>query len=300
MILPDVVLAGAPKCGTSSLFNWLDAHPDVCGARPKDTFFLNDADNAEFPAQHRALSFSETGLAGYEELFAHCGPGLRLEASGSYLYQATALAQIAAVPSRPKVIFLLRRPADRVYSFYNFARYNMETLPRSTSFADYVARLVEEADSPAQERTVAPAIIRSEYVRYLRRWFERIDPGRILVRLFEDMRSDPLRFVEELSIQIGVDGAFYRGFDFRATNVTRRVPVPGLERAKWRIGARTPDRLKPLLRAPYRLMSARWDTPAPSQQDVEVLARLDGLFMPMNEELAALTGLGLHVWESRR
>ena len=35
-MLPNLFLAGFPKAGTTSLFSWLAAHPEVCGARPKE------------------------------------------------------------------------------------------------------------------------------------------------------------------------------------------------------------------------------------------------------------------------
>jgi len=43
-IFPNLVIAGAPKSGTSSLFFWLAAHPEVCGSQKKETYFLADKD----------------------------------------------------------------------------------------------------------------------------------------------------------------------------------------------------------------------------------------------------------------
>ena len=43
--LPNVILGGAPKCGTSSLYFWLAAHPDCFGSPKKETFFFADAVN---------------------------------------------------------------------------------------------------------------------------------------------------------------------------------------------------------------------------------------------------------------
>jgi len=38
-VYPNLVVAGAPKCGTSSLYFWLAAHPEVAASREKETFF---------------------------------------------------------------------------------------------------------------------------------------------------------------------------------------------------------------------------------------------------------------------
>ena len=43
--LPNVIIAGAPKCGTSSLYFWLSAHPEVKASMVKETFFFADEVN---------------------------------------------------------------------------------------------------------------------------------------------------------------------------------------------------------------------------------------------------------------
>jgi hypothetical protein len=45
MSLPNLVIAGAPKCGTSSLFYWLADHPQACGSTVKETFYLMDEEH---------------------------------------------------------------------------------------------------------------------------------------------------------------------------------------------------------------------------------------------------------------
>lgn len=296
VLLPNIVIGGAPKCGTSSLFSWLDDHPEICGAVPKDTHFLNDIDNVDYPSQQRKRRFAETGLEGYDEFFRHCRAGTRLEASAGYLYQRTALDQLATMETHPLVVFILRKPSDRIFSLYNFTRYNMETLPRSVSFAEYVERLQNEADLSADQRTLAPAIRRSDYARYLAGWLERIGQERVRVRLFEHMRADQRGFMASLASEIGIDPAFYREYRFAAKNVTRRVPLRGFERAKWSVGERMPLRLRRGLRPAYRALSSRWRQPVPTDEDAEVLESLDEYFAPINRHLAGLTGLDLRAW----
>ena len=47
MTFPNLVIAGAPRCGTSSLFRWLADHPNVCTSAATETRYLLDADSAE-------------------------------------------------------------------------------------------------------------------------------------------------------------------------------------------------------------------------------------------------------------
>ena len=91
MILPNVIIAGAPKCGTTSLFEYLAAHPAVCPATVKETRYLIDKD---YPLYHQERSFLRRGLVGYSEFFQKHIPGLHkifIEATPDYMYQNTPL-----------------------------------------------------------------------------------------------------------------------------------------------------------------------------------------------------------------
>ncbi len=48
MITPNLFIAGAPKCGTSSLYFWLSDHPEVCASTPKEPFYFIDKGYSEF------------------------------------------------------------------------------------------------------------------------------------------------------------------------------------------------------------------------------------------------------------
>ena len=63
--LPNVIIGGAPKCGTSSLYFWLAAHPEVYGSPKKETFFFADKVN-RFNA---SANVHEHDLDHYEAFF---------------------------------------------------------------------------------------------------------------------------------------------------------------------------------------------------------------------------------------
>ena len=67
-MFPNLVVGGAPKCGTSTFFRWLSSHPDVCGSEPKETFFLMDRDS---PLLNRDCNVHEHGLQSYGSFFKH-------------------------------------------------------------------------------------------------------------------------------------------------------------------------------------------------------------------------------------
>ena len=126
MVLPNVIIAGAAKCGTTSLFHWLSDHPEVCASKEKELCFFYDKD---WPLWNKKVKYNYhlNGLEKYQNLFEHCksvNAKVVIEATPNYLYSRTALNVIPTLNPRPKILFILRKPSDRVYSIYQFFKNN--------------------------------------------------------------------------------------------------------------------------------------------------------------------------------
>lgn len=292
---PGAVIAGAPKCGTSSLFSWLADHPGTVPSLRKETYFLMDRDSVLFP--QAPVSFHADGLEAYARCFPE-GPGLRFEATPDYMYQRTAPEVLASLRPVPDVLFVLRRPSRRVLSAYRFYRGPMAALDGSMTFAQYVdALLGREAPEITGHPLAALALEHSRYAVYLRRWREALPPGKVHVLLFEAMRDDPREFMARTCRLLGLDGAFYAEYDFQVRNRSFQVRSRLLQRAK--------DRVEPLLaqgplrnalRGAYRktnVVQARGDFEAALRAP---LARLDEHFAPEARELASAFDLDLSPW----
>ena len=84
---PNLVVAGAPKCGTSSLYFWLAAHPEVAASREKETFFWAPDVN-RFNARCNRI---QHGPEAYGSLFSHAaGSKVRFESTAPYIYYSDA------------------------------------------------------------------------------------------------------------------------------------------------------------------------------------------------------------------
>src|SRR5258707_7798728 len=59
LLLPNLIIAGAPRCATTSLFRWLAAHPDVVVSHTKETRYLIDQG---YPLFNKACNFHSLGL----------------------------------------------------------------------------------------------------------------------------------------------------------------------------------------------------------------------------------------------
>ena len=69
MTYPNSIIAGAPKCGTTSLFYYLSSHPEVCSSNIKETRYLLDKDDALF---NKKRNYYIDGIEGYKHYFKHC------------------------------------------------------------------------------------------------------------------------------------------------------------------------------------------------------------------------------------
>ena len=298
--LPHIVIAGAPKSGTSSLHRWLADHPDICSPLADESRYLLDDDS---PLRKPHGTFGSGGISGYAELFRACadaGPRARiLEATPDYLYQERARTVLASLVPPPVVLFMLRRPSARVYSHYQFARNNMAVLPREVTFADFVDGAMRDEAPGGWARWNLQHVVRySRYADYLERWIEALGRDRIRVFLFEAMAADPRSFMVEVAGEIGIDPGFYATYGFPRVKETFAVRQQWLQRVRTAIGSRTPDgAIKRAIRGWYEKANVRPAGGGPAVDERAVLERLDRAFESDNARLARLLDLDLAAWQ---
>ena len=196
MRLPDFIIGGAPRAGTTWLYELLDRHPDVYMARPlkpEPKFFLVDHIYAK-------------GLAFYAETWFAAAGAARLagEKSTDYLESAAAAERIARDLPRVKLIFILREPADRAFSNYLWTKMNgIETEEFATAL-----RLEDEREKnlPERWRFARPFsyFSRGLYADLLAPYFERFERRQILVVRYEDIAARPQALAERIHRFLGV------------------------------------------------------------------------------------------------
>jgi hypothetical protein len=196
-VLPDFIVIGAQKCGTSYLYRLLGQHPYVEPAHIKEVHYFD-------------LFFDE-GVDWYRSNFPLpvWKEGRRTitgEASPHYLYHPHAARRAAAVVPWAKLIVLLRNPVDRAYSNYNHqVRMGNETLSFDEAVEAEQVRLRGERDKMlSDERHVSldhrrfSYLSRGVYVDQLQKWHKFFAKDQILVLKSEDLfdyTQDTLRSV---------------------------------------------------------------------------------------------------------
>ncbi len=126
MALPDLLLVGAPKAGTTALHVALAQHPQLCMSTPKEPkFFLADGPPPTVGGPGDAKTYSEYvwRRPDYERLRQHAAPGqLKGESTTLYLQDAAAHRRIRETVPDAKLVAVLRDPVDRAHSNWSHLR----------------------------------------------------------------------------------------------------------------------------------------------------------------------------------
>lgn len=285
--LADLVIVGVPKAGTSSLFAYLAQHPDICGSDEKETGYFNYYN----PRRHTG---PPPPVEEYARHFAHCaGERYAMEATPTYSYGGRPVIEaMRSVLGRPKIILILRDPADRLWSAYTFQR-SLGTLGGIDSFEQYL-------DVVQQRRGDADALVPRDglsglyigyYADYVGDWLDEFGDD-LRVVFAEDLRRDPGGVLAALCRWLGIDADVVAGFDVGARNVTyhpRSARLAQVANAARRVGHRwniPPRGLRRRLRNAYvRLNSGGRPT---ERFEPELRRRVEDLYQQSNQRTAEL------------
>lgn len=233
-VLPDFIIFGAMRCGTSSLYHTLTEHPQVSAALRKEVRFFD---------QH-----FERGLDWYRAHFppastmarraARAGSALTGEASPEYLYHPLAAERIAATLPEVKLVALLRDPVERAWSHYQHSvRRGVERLPFRDALAREEERLAGEIERMRQPGYRGGAyeafsyVSQGRYAEHLRPWFEHFPRERILIVRAEEMFAAPGATLAAITEFLGLDPWTPR---YLAMNFGPRAAMPSEVRTELR------------------------------------------------------------------
>lgn len=191
----DFFIAGAPKSGTSSLFNYLSQHPDV---------FMPDEKMKEpnfFNTDHTGPKYFNSEEE-YNELFKNAGNRLIGEASPFYLYSKEAPSKIKKYNPSARFIFIFRNPVDMLYSLHGqyLIDGNTETI------RNFLDALNAEDDRKKGERIPRycnrpEGLLYSNHVKYkehLQNYLDVFPESQIKVILFEDFIDNTKKIFSEI------------------------------------------------------------------------------------------------------
>ena len=197
--LPDFIVCGAPKCGTTSLHFILNQHPDISIPDPELLFF--DADD---PMTHSDFFFVKDGLLRWIDVrrSAHEGwnaylknleelPPTKFTGEDSTTYIMSESAPIRILESLPdvKLLFMLRHPVERAYSQY---WHLVKTGRLTCTFEKAIF----------EQRSI---ILGSTYSSHIQRYIDLFGRDRILVETLESLKRDTQATMNRVTDFIGAE-----------------------------------------------------------------------------------------------
>ena len=234
MTMPNFFIVGAQKAGTTSLYHYLNQHPQVYMSPIKEPFFFDheldskgEVVRREFRGHRQPPRF--TNIEKYSTLFEGArGEKAIGEATPLYIYAPGTAERIESYVPGAKSIALLRNPADRAYSAFLYA-VRMGVEPRKR----FAQALREE---PLRMRSGWHYVFhyrsRGLYYQQLKRYYEVLGRERLGVWLYEDMREDPASVAQSVFRFLEVDETFAPDISSRYNPAG--VPSSGSARAAMR------------------------------------------------------------------
>jgi Sulfotransferase family len=226
MCEPNFFIVGAPKAGTSSLYHYLDQHPDIYMSPIKEPcYFSLESRPENFVPYLRARGERteretheylqgpmDRKLSGgivrewddYRRLFAHVsGERAVGEASVAYLWSKTAAAGIAERFPEARILMVLRSPADRAFSQYLHA---LSDCHISQSFREYVKASLRHSGEGMGIHE--PFLEMGFYAEQVQRYLKYFPRDQIGIWFYEETLVRPREFMREVLEFLGVDPEF--------------------------------------------------------------------------------------------
>jgi hypothetical protein len=183
--LPNFLIIGAPKCGTTSLQYYLEQHHDVFFA-PKELHFFGE---------DLKIKNHFNDIEKYKSYFSNAAQKAKGEASVWYLYSQSAPQEIKTLVSDAKIIICLRNPVDMIYSLHGETIYNgyeTESDFEKALTLEYGRKSGLNIPSSA---TFVQCLLYKEnglYSTHIQRWQEAFGKDNVLIILLDDLHKNAL------------------------------------------------------------------------------------------------------------
>jgi hypothetical protein len=202
-LMPDFIIIGAQRCGTTSLYNYLIEHPNVVPAFRKEVHFFDSHFNKGITWYRSHFPFA---------IHKHYAKQIRHqdfitgEATPYYIFHPHAPQRVLETVPRVKLIVLFRNPVHRAYSHYHHeVKMGVETL----SFEDAIerekeklpiemAKMLEDQNYNSFDHQNYSYLSRGIYVDQLENWTSFFHREQILVLKSENFFNDPATTLEQV------------------------------------------------------------------------------------------------------
>jgi hypothetical protein len=188
---PDFMIIGAPKSGTTSLFQYLVQHPQIIPSSKKELFYFSGR-------QHWGIRWY---LKQFPEKKIKNGK-LTFDGTPTYLYYKDGLKRISRLFLDIRLIIILRDPIKRAFSQWNFHKAGSSFLskhPKAKDKRPFKKAVQEEIKNSSNVNPYFQYVIRGAYARYLKNVYSYFNKKQVLLLDFAELKNNPQTVLKKIT-----------------------------------------------------------------------------------------------------
>lgn len=236
MAKPNFFIVGTPKSGTTSLFNYLEEHPEIFVPTIKEPHFFSHPEVASTYYKTTLIGEMDKYNALYED-----GKGYKVigDFSSSYLFNERSAAKIKSFNPEAKIIVILRNPTKRAVSHY-MMDYSQGYI--NATLMEVITNKKKHPDFYKQYMEIG------FYESQLTQYYKEFPKKQVLVLLSDQLFSETEKTVTEIFDFLGVNASFKPDYDkiynqFKEPRFKAIRKLKNSRMVKW-VFDRLPGRLK--------------------------------------------------------
>lgn len=206
-------MIGVQKAGTTSLYDWIAQHPEVCApAAVKDFHFFLNEDH-----YRKGISWLASFFKNYKN------EKIILQGAVNYIYFPHVAERIyRELGPDTKFLLVLRNPAKRAWSAY---QYFYKNGAENADFQTALAREIQHPNTDVVEKAHYDYIGHGYYYEQLNAYLKYFKPAQFKVLFYEEIMADSARAVKEVFEFLGIDNTFQPEFS--------KLNITGKARSRW-------------------------------------------------------------------
>lgn len=287
-----IFIAGAPRSGTTFLTQQLGTSPDIIPSNEGASYYFMDKIH---PLLNKHSNYYKNGIEGFQDVFPGNVAPYYLDGTDHLMYQLSMMEVIAGLP-RKKMIFILREPAERIYSSFNYTKNNLGNFKKDISFKSYVDALLKDDKNLIQSWmtsekksgfVLSHELEYSHYHFYISKWLEIIGKENIIFLSFDNMMKDKEIFVNQLLVELKLSpikisdhhknesyGIKNKSIHHKISRISSWFPTSGLK-----------DKVKKIY------LGFQKEKIIKTKEDEEQIDRLKNIFKDSNKKILGITGI---------
>lgn len=280
-MLPNLVIAGVMKAGTTSLHTYMAQHPEVCASSKKETCYFLPLryDKPVAPIEQYHFNFKH-----------YSGERYVMEATPGYFDGGRKVAQaVKDTLGHTRVIVVLREPVERLFSFYNFEK-AMFFLEADIDFDRYIEACVAMPDEQVRIQTNHRfwGVRGGFYADYLQDWYD-VFGDDLRVYFFDNLKCNPLALLGEIYTWLGIESVAPAALTVENKTVNYKNAFLHKAALQWNRKFERFLRSYPFLKDALRRVYFSFNgQPFEEHMSQAARARLQAIYAPYNQRLAAM------------